>query len=167
SPLERNRVNITISIDEGDVARIREIRFTGNHAFSDSTLRDQMALSTPRWLTGYPGPDKYARQKLQADEETLRSFYLARGYLDFNIESTQVSITPDKQDIHITINILEGERYRVSGVKLAGELLGLDAELSKLIDVKPGEIYNGERINGIGNAVTARLSVLGYALATA
>ena len=167
SPLERNRVNITISIDEGEVAKIREIRFTGNRAFSDSTLRDQMDLSTPGWLTWYTGHDKYARQKLQADQETLRSFYLARGYLDFNIESTQVSISPDKKDIQITINLLEGERYRISGVKLAGELLGLDAELSKLIDVKPGEIYNGERINAIGKAVTDRLSVLGYAFANA
>jgi len=167
SPLERNRVNITISIDEGETARIREIRFTGNHAFSDSQLRDQMELSTPGWLTWYTGHDKYARQKLQADQETLRSFYLARGYLDFNIESTQVSISPDKKDIQITINLLEGERYRISGIKLAGELLGLDAELSRLIDVKPGEIYNGERINGIGKAVTDRLSVLGYAFANA
>jgi len=167
SPLERNRVGITISIDEGDVAKIREIRFTGNRAFSDSTLRDQMELSTPGWLTWYTGHDKYARQKLQADEETLRSFYLARGYLDFNIESTQVSISPDKKDIQITINLLEGERYRVSGVKLAGELLGLDSELSKLIDVKPGEIYNGERINAIAKAITDRLSVLGYAFANA
>jgi outer membrane protein insertion porin family len=167
SPLERNRVNITISIDEGEVARIREIGFTGNHAFSDSQLRDQMELSTPGWLTWYTGHDKYARQKLQADEETLRSFYLARGYLDFNVESTQVSISPDKKDIQITINLLEGERYRVSGIKLAGELLGLEAELSKLIDVKPGEIYNGERINAIGKGVTDRLSVLGYAFATA
>ncbi len=116
SPLERNRVNITISIDEGEVARIREIRFTGNRAFSDSELRDRMELSTPGWLTWYTGHDKYARQKLQADEETLRSFYLARGYLDFNVESTQVSISPDKKDIQITINLLEGERYRVSGV---------------------------------------------------
>ena len=167
SPLERNRVAITMSIDEGEVAKIREIRFTGNHAYSDSELLDQMELSTPGWLTWYTGHDKYARQKLEADEETLRSFYLARGYLDFHVESTQVSISPDKRDIHITINLLEGERYRVSGVKLAGELLGLDQELSKLIDVKPGEIYNGERINDIAKAVTDRLSVLGYAFANA
>lgn len=97
----------------------------------------------------------------------MRSFYLARGYLDFNIESTQVSISPDKKDIEITINLLEGERYRVSGIRMEGELLGLDAELAKLIDVKPGEIYNGERINAIAKAVTDRLSVLGYAFANA
>jgi outer membrane protein insertion porin family len=167
SPLERNRVNITLSVEEGEVARIRRIRFTGNHAFSDSTLLDQMELSTPGWLTWYTGHDKYARQKLQADEETLRSFYLSRGYLDFSIESTQVSISPDKKDIQVTINLLEGDRYRVSGVKLAGELLGLDDELARLINVKPGEVYNGERINGIGKAVTDRLSVLGYAFANA
>jgi outer membrane protein insertion porin family len=167
SPLERNRVNITIAVDEGDVARIREIKFTGNHAFSDSELRDQMELTTPGWLTWYTGHDKYARQKLQADEEKLRSFYLARGYLDFNIESTQVSISPDKTDIQITINLLEGERYTVSGIKLAGELLGLDDELARLINVKPGEVYNGEKINAIGKAVTDRLSVLGYAFANA
>ena len=167
SPLERNRVNISISIDEGEVARIRTIRFTGNHAFSDSALRDQMELSTPGWLTWYTGHDKYARQKLQADQETLRSFYLSRGYLDFNVESTQVSISPDKKDIQITINLLEGERYKVSGVKLAGELLGLEDELSKLVDVKPGQVYNGEQINAIGKAVTDRLSVLGYAFANA
>jgi outer membrane protein insertion porin family len=167
SPLERNRVAITISIDEGEVARIREIRFTGNQAFKDSQLRDQMELTTPGWLTWYTGHDKYARQKLQADEEKLRSYYLARGYLDFNIESTQVSISPDKKDIFITINLLEGERYRVSSVRLAGELLGLDAELSKLVTVKPGEIYNGEKINTIAKAVTDRLSVLGYAFANA
>jgi len=167
SPLERNRVAITVSIDEGEVARIRQIRFTGNHAFSDSTLRDLMELSTPGWLTWYTGHDKYARQKLQADQETLRSFYISRGYLDFNVESTQVSISPDKKDIQITINLLEGDRYRVSSVKLAGELLGLDDELSKLLIVKPGEIYNGERINAICKALTDRLSVLGYAFANA
>ena len=167
SPLERNRVAITISIDEGEVARIREIRFTGNHAFKDSQLRDQMELTTPGWLTWYTGHDKYARQKLQADEEKLRSYYLARGYLDFNVESTQVSISLDKKDIFITINLLEGERYRISSIRLAGELLGLDAELSKLITVKPGEIYNGEKINTIAKAVTDRLSVLGYAFANA
>ncbi len=167
TPVERNRVNVSIAVDEGDASKIRAIRFTGNHAFSDSQLRDQMELSTPNWFTWYNSHDKYARQKLQADEETLRSYYLARGYLDFSLESTQVSITPDKRDIHITINLSEGERYTVSGVKLAGELLGLDAELTQLIDVKAGEVYNGERINALGKRITDRLSVLGYAFATA
>jgi len=167
TPVERNRVNVSIAIDEGETARIRTIQFTGNKAFSDSTLREQMELSTPGWFTWYTSHDKYARQKLQADEETMRSFYLQRGYLDFNIESTQVTISQDKKDIFITINIVEGEKYTVSGVKLAGETLGLDEEFTKMIDVKPGEIYNGERMTAIAKRMTDRLSTLGYAFATA
>jgi outer membrane protein insertion porin family len=167
TPVERNRVNVSIAVDEGEAAKIRTIRFTGNREFSDSQLRDQMELSTPGWFTWYNNRDKYARQKLQADEETLRSFYLSRGYLDFNIESTQVTISPDKKDVYITVNVVEGERYTVSEVKLAGELLGLDAELAQLIDVKHGDVYNGERINAIAKRVTDRLGVLGYAFASA
>jgi len=167
TPVERNRVNVTIAIDEGDTAKIRTIQFTGNTAFSDSTLRDQMELSTPGWFTWYNNHDKYARQKLQADEETLRSFYLARGYLDFNVESTQVTISEDKKSIYLTINLSEGARYTVSSVKLAGETLGLDEEFTRMIDVKPGEIYNGERMTAIAKRMTDRLSVLGYAFATA
>ncbi|SPJ17510.1 Outer membrane protein assembly factor BamA [Burkholderiales bacterium] len=167
TPVERNRVNVSIAIDEGELAKIRVIQFTGNHVFSDSTLREQMELSTPGWFTWYTNHDKYARQKLQADEETLRSYYLARGYLDFNIESTQVTISQDKKDIFITINLVEGDRYTISGVKLAGETLGLDDEFRKMIDVKPGDIYSGERMTAIAKRMTDRLSVLGYAFATA
>ena len=167
TPVERNRVNVAIAIDEGEMAKIRAIQFTGNKVFSDKTLREQMELSTPGWFTWYTNKDKYARQKLQADEETLRSYYLARGYLDFSIESTQVTISEDKKDIYITINIVEGERYTISGVKVAGETLGLDEEFKKMIDVKPGDIYNGERMTAIAKRMTDRLSVLGYAFATA
>jgi len=167
TPVERNRVNITITAEEGDAAKIRSIRFTGNHAFSDSTLRDAMELTTPGWFTWYNSRDKYARQKLQGDLETLRSYYQNRGYLDFNIESTQVTISPDKTSIFMTINLNEGERFTVSEVKLAGELLGLEPELAPLIDVKPGDVYNGERINAIGKRITDRLGTLGYAFATA
>ncbi|MCX8005348.1 MAG: outer membrane protein assembly factor BamA [Burkholderiaceae bacterium] len=167
TPVERNRVNVTIAVDEGEPAKIRSIRFTGNRAFSDGTLRDQMELGTPNWFSWYTKRDQYSRQKLAADLESLRSFYLNRGYLDFNIESTQVSITPDKEEIHITINLTEGERYTVSGVKLAGELLGLDDELAALIDVKAGDVYNAERLNTVAKRITDRLSMLGYAFASA
>jgi len=167
TPVERNRVNVSIAIDEGEMAKIRAIQFTGNKVFSDKTLREQMELSTPGWFTWYTNHDKYARQKLQADEETLRSYYLARGYLDFSIESTQVAISEDKKDIFITINIVEGERYKISSVKVAGETLGLDEEFKQMIDVKPGDIYNGERMTAIAKRMTDRLSVLGYAFATA
>jgi outer membrane protein insertion porin family len=167
TPVERNRVNVLIAIDEGEAARIRSIRFTGNKAFSDGTLRDQIELSTSGWLTWYTKRDQYARPKLAGDLESLRSYYLNRGYLDFRIDSTQVSISPDKRDIHITINVFEGERYTVSQVKLAGELLGLDEELQALIDVKPGDTYNAERLNAVSKRMTDRLGALGYAFATA
>ncbi len=167
TPVERNRVNVAIAIDEGETARIRTIQFTGNHAFSDADLREHMELTTPGWLTWYTNHDKYARQKLQADEETLRSFYLARGYLDFNIESTQVTISQNKKDIFITINLAEGEKYAISAVKVAGETLGLDEEFQRMIDVKPGDTYSGERMTAIAKRMTDRLSELGYAFASA
>jgi outer membrane protein insertion porin family len=167
TPIERNRVNVAMVVDEGDIARIRSITFTGNNIFSDSTLRDAMELSTPTWLTWYSKRDQYSRQKLGADLESIRSFYLNRGFLDFRIESTQVSISPDKNDIFINVNLFEGERYTVSGVKLSGELLGLEEELTALIDVKPGETFNAERINAIAKRITDRMATLGYAFATA
>ncbi len=167
TPIERNRVNVTIAVDESEAASIRAIRFTGNKAFTDSQLRAEMELSTPGWFTWYTKRDQYSRQKLTGDLETLRSFYLNRGYLDFNIESTQVSISENKQDIYVTINLVEGERYTVSQIKLAGELLGLDNELQALVDVKPGDTFNAERLNVISKRITDRLGQLGYAFATA
>jgi outer membrane protein insertion porin family len=167
TPIERNRVNISIVVDEGDIAKIRSIDFTGNALFSDRTLRSTMELTTPNWLSWYTKRDQYSRQKLGADLETLRSFYLNRGYLDFRIDSVNVSISPDKKEIYVTINVFEGERYTVSGVKLGGELLGLDEELKPLIFVKPGDVYNAEQINAISKAITDRMSTLGYAFASA
>jgi outer membrane protein insertion porin family len=167
TPIERNRVNVSIAVNEGEIARIRAITFTGNNVFSDSALRDQMELSTPNWLSWYTKRDQYSRQKLGADLESVRSFYLNRGYLDFRIESTQVSISPDKNDIFINANLSEGERYTVSGVKLSGEMLGLDDELNALIDVRPGEVFNAEKLNAIAKRVTDRMATLGYAFASA
>ena len=167
TPIERNRVNVSMAVNEGEISRIRSITFTGNSVFSDSTLRGVMELSTPNWLSWYTKRDQYSRQKLGADLETLRSYYLNRGFLDFRLESTQVSISPDKNDIYININIFEGDRYTVSGIKLSGELLGLDEELSALIDVKPGDVFNAERLNAIGKRITDRMSTLGYAFSTA
>ena len=130
-PLERNRVAITFDIDEGEVARIREIRFHGNTVFSSDTLTDLMVLSTPGWLTWYNKNDQYSKQKLSSDLETLRSFYQNRGYLEFTVESTQVSITPDREGIYITVNLSEGQRYTVTDVSLelrAGEVTCLIGE---------------------------------------
>jgi outer membrane protein insertion porin family len=167
TPIERNRVNVSMVVNEGDVSRIRSITFTGNNVYSDSTLRTVMELATPNWLSWYTKRDQYSRQKLGADLESVRSYYLNRGYLDFRIESTQVSISPDKNDIFININVHEGERYTVSGVKLSGEMLGLDEELNALVDVKAGEVFNAEKLNAVAKRVTDRMATLGYAFASA
>ncbi len=167
TPIERNRVNVSVAVSEGEISRIRSIAFTGNTVFSEGVLRSQMELSTPNWLSWYTKRDQYSRQKLSADLETLRSYYLNRGYLDFKIDSVQVSISPDKRDIFVSVTVTEGERYTVSGVKLSGEMLGLEEELQPLIDVRAGEVFSAEKINASAKRVTDRLSALGYAFASA
>ena len=167
TPLERNRVNITFNVDEGDVATIKQIHVVGNKAFSEKTLIKELTLTTPGWFTWYTKSDQYSKQKLNGDLETLRSFYLNRGYLEFNVESTQVSITPDKKDIYITVNISEGEKYTVSDVKIAGEALVTEQELKKLIKIKAGETYSGEKLTESTKAIQDRLGALGYAFANA
>lgn len=163
TPLERNRVAVSLAIDEGDVARITSIRIVGNKAFSEAALLDQIKLSTPRLMSWYTKSDQYSREKLAGDLEALRSFYLNRGYLEFNVDSTQVSITPDRREIVITINVTEGEQYRVSGVKFGGELLGREDEFQKLMRLKPGEVFSGERLTASTKAINDRLGELGYA----
>src|ERR1700675_3002935 len=123
TPQERNRVAVNFTVEEGDVAKIANINIVGAQAFPESTLIKEMQLSTSGWFTWYTKNDQYSKQKLQADLETLRSYYTNRGYLQFNVDSTEVSITPDKDDIYITVNISEGPRYTFSDVRLAGELL--------------------------------------------
>jgi outer membrane protein insertion porin family len=165
TPLERNRVGVNFSVVEGDIAKIKQINIIGAAAVSEVDLLELMALRTPGWLTWYTKNDQYSKQKLSGDLEKLRSFYLDRGYLEFNIDSTQVSISPDKQDIYITINIAEGERYTVSSVKLAGQLLLPEDELTKLVQVKPGEIFSREKMTDTTKAISERLGNEGYAFA--
>jgi outer membrane protein insertion porin family len=165
TPLERNRVGVNFSVVEGEIAKIKQINIIGAAAVSEADLLELMALRTPGWLTWYTKNDQYSKQKLSGDLEKLRSFYLDRGYLEFNIDSTQVSISPDKQDIYITINITEGERYTVSSVKLAGQLLLPEDELTKLVQVKPGEIFSREKMTDTTKAISERLGNEGYAFA--
>jgi len=167
TPLERNRVGINFSVTEGAVAKIRGINLVGVRAFPERALLDELALRTPGWLTWYTKQDQYSRQKLSADLETLRSYYLNRGFLDFTIDSTQVSITPDKQDIYITVNVTEGERYTVSEVQLSGQALLPMAELEKLVRIKAGDIYSRERLVESVKAINDRLGNDGYAFANA
>ena len=165
TPQERNRVAVNFTIVEGDAARITRINIVGAQAFSESQLMKEMQLTTPGWLTWYTKNDQYSKQKLQADLESLRSFYQNRGYLEFAVESTQVSITPDKDDIYITININEGPRYTVSDIKLAGELMVPESELLALVKVRPGDVYSRERLQATAKDISDRLGADGYAFA--
>lgn len=167
TPLERNRVGINIAVTEGDVAKIRGINIVGANAFPESELVGLFVLRTPGWLTWYTKHDRYARERLAADIETLRSHYQNRGYLDFNVDSTQVSITPDRKDIYVTINVIEGEKYSVSEVQLSGQMLVPREELEKLIQLKPGDVFSREKLAASTKAISERLGNDGYAFANA
>ena len=165
TPLDRNRVGINFHVDEGKTAKIRKINVVGNKNFREKELLGEFALRTPGLLTWFTKEDQYSKQKLGADLESLRSFYLNRGYLEFSIESTQVSITPDMRDIYITVNIAEGPKYTVSEVKLGGELLLPEEELRKLIKIAPGDVFARERLTESVKLITDRLGDDGYAFA--
>ncbi len=165
TPIERNRVNLTFSVTEGDVAKIKEMRIVGAQTFSESTLLSQLDLSTPTWLSWYTKSDRYSQAKLNADIEVLKSYYQSRGFLEFKVNSTQVAISPNKQKITITLNISEGERFVVSAVKLEGYFLGRDDEFKALITVKPGEPYNINQVTQTIKAFTEFYGNFGFAFA--
>ena len=165
TPIERNRVNLTFTVVEGEVAKIKEIRVAGNKVFSESTLLGLFDLDTGGWLSFYTKSDRYSRTKLNADIETLRSYYLTRGYLEFKVNSTQVAISPDKQGISITLNISEGERFVVSGVKLEGNYLTKDEEFKSLVAIKPGEAYNADAVAATTKAFSDYFGTFGFAFA--
>jgi outer membrane protein insertion porin family len=165
TPLERNRVGINFTIEEGAAARIKQINVVGAKAFKEKELLGLLELTTPGFLTWYTKNDQYSRQKLSADLEKLKSFYMNRGYLEFSVESTQVSISPDKQDVFITVNVMEGDRYQVSSVKLAGDFSISEDELRKLVTIKTGDVFSRERLNESTKAVGDRLGKEGYAFA--
>jgi outer membrane protein insertion porin family len=165
TPLPRNRVGISFDVFEGDLARIKEIRFIGNKAFPEGTLLDEMELTTSGIMTWYTGTDKYSREKLEGDMERIRSFYLDRGYLEFTAEPPQVTISPDRQDIAITITVNEGKPYKVRQVRLAGDLLGLDDQIKPLVTVKDGDTFSSAKTNATAKAITDYLGGLGYAFA--
>ena len=165
TPIERNRVNVTFTVTEGEVAHISEIRIVGNKAFDESTLRGLFDLTTSGWLTFYTKNDRYSRVKLNADLETLKAFYLNRGYLEFAIESTQVTISPDKQDITITVNIREGQPYTVTSITLDGDYLGREDEFKALVRIRPGELFNAEAVAATTRAFTDLFGNFGYAFA--
>ena len=165
TPQERNRVNVTFAITEGTAARITDLRVVGATAFSEGTLKGLFELTVGGWLNWYTKADRYSRAKLNADLETLRAYYLNRGYLEFNVESTQVAISPDKQDITITINIKEGQPYTVTAVNLEGDYLGKEEDFKTLVTIRPGEPYRAEAVADTTRAVIDRFGTFGYAFA--
>jgi outer membrane protein insertion porin family len=165
TPIERNRVNLTFTVTEGEPTRIKDIHIVGAKTFSESTLKDQMELDTGGWLSWYTKADRYSRTRLNADLEALRSYYLQRGFLEFRIDSTQVAISPDKKDISVTINVTEGERYVVQAVRLEGDYLGKEEEFKTLVRIKPGEPYNADLVTETTKAFTDYFGNFGYAFA--
>ena len=165
TPLERNRVGILIDVSEGRVARIRQISIIGNHTFSDKELLDEFSLTTPTLFSAFTKSDQYSKQALSADLETLRTYYLDRGYLKFHINSTQVSITPDKKDIYITVNITEGDQYRIRVVTLSGDLVVPAEEIFPLININPGDVFSRKRVTESVDHISSLLGNQGYAFA--
>jgi outer membrane protein insertion porin family len=165
TPLERNRISLAFTIDEGDVSKIVDINIIGASDFSESTLLKEFELSTGGWLSFFTKDDQYSKQKLSGDLEKLKSFYLNRGYLEFSIDSTQVSITPDKEKIYITINISEGPVYTVSGIKFAGDLKITEDEMRGLLLFKAGETFSRQKVVDSVKQITDRLGNDGYSFA--
>jgi outer membrane protein insertion porin family len=165
TPIERNRVTIMFNVDEGDVAKIKGINIVGNKAFSDKQLREILQLNTSGWFTWYSKADQYSKQKLTGDLESIKSWYGNHGYLEATVESTQVAITPDKKEIYLTINITEGEKYTITGVKMEGETFGREQELKQLILLRPGQTYSGELLEASNKRISDRLASFGYAFA--
>lgn len=165
TPLERNRADINIAVTEGPPARIREINIVGNEQFKDAPLLKLFSLGPAPWYAIFSSRDQYSKQKLAGDLERLRNFYQDRGYLEFNIESTQVSITPDKEDIYVTVNISEGGRFTVGEVKLAGKFVLPEEDLRALVLVQPGAVFSRKLVTESAKKISDRLADEGYAFA--
>jgi outer membrane protein insertion porin family len=165
TPVERNRVALSFTVSEGTHAKISDIRIVGNKVYSEATLRNLLGLDTGNWMSWYTKSNRYSRAKLNADLETLRSYYLARGYLEFRIDSTQVAMASNKQDISITINVTEGERFVVSAVRLAGNYLEREDEFKTLVTIRPGQAYNADQVAETVQAFTEHFGRFGYAFA--
>ena len=165
TPLERNRVGIQFDVTEGKPARIREITLVGNQAFADKKLLNLFVLGPAPWYAIFSSRDQYSKQKLAADLEALRNFYQDQGYLEFNVESTQVSITPDKENIYVTVNVVEGKKYTFTGFKLAGTFPVPQQELEALVTLRPGSTFSRKALTESTKAITDRLANDGYAFA--
>ena len=165
TPLERNRIAVRFDVVEGDVAKIRQISIIGNKAYKETDLLAQFKLRTPGIMTWYTKDDQYSKQKLSGDIESLKSYYLDRGYLEFNVDSTQVSITPDRKDVYISVGVTEGPQFSVSNVNVAGEMLIPREDALKLVQIKAGDIFSRVKLTESTKAISDRLGNDGYAFA--
>ncbi|MCW5577860.1 MAG: outer membrane protein assembly factor BamA [Dokdonella sp.] len=163
--LDRNRVEIAINIAEGKAAKIKHLNIVGNTTYSDKQIEGDFESSTSNWTSWYSKDDQYSREKLSGDLEKLQSYYMDRGYADFDVESTQVSISPDKRKMYVVASIKEGEVYKISDIKLTGTLVLREEDLRKLIQVKDGEVFSRKKVEQSVDAITAALSNIGYAFA--
>jgi outer membrane protein insertion porin family len=161
-PEPRNRVAINIDVDEGNVAAIKHINVVGNEIFTDEELSDEFALQTTGWLSFFTNDDKYSKEKLTGDLETLTSYYMDRGYLQFRIDSTQVSVSPNKKEVYITANIHEGEMFTVSGVDLSGDLVLPEEDLRRFLLVSEGQVFSQQMVTSTEEFLTRRLGDEGY-----
>lgn len=165
TPLERNRVSVSIEVSEGLTARIKRINVIGNEVFPDKELLDEFELITSGQASIFSSSDRYSKQILTGDLEKLKSYYLDRGYIDFRIDSTQISITPDKRDIYITVVVTEGEVFTISDIKLAGELVRPKEEFFQLIKIKRGETFSRKKTTSSSERISSLLSEHGFAFA--
>ncbi len=163
--LDENRVEINVEISEGKTALIKQINVVGNNAFTDKEILKKFKQNTPTMFSFFTKSDQYSKQKMGADLESLRSLYLDNGYINFNIDSTQVSITPDKNDVYITINITEGDQFLVSSVKLAGDLIVDQEELFKLVTIQKGMVFSRKEVTKSSSKISDRIGDEGYAFA--
>ncbi|WP_091344642.1 outer membrane protein assembly factor BamA [Alkalimonas amylolytica] len=161
--LPRNRVNVIIKFDEGDAASVRQINIVGNEVFDNDTLLSvfESGQDKPWWR--FLSSDRYQKQTLQGDFERVQSYYLDRGYLRFSIDSSQVSVSPDKSSVYVTLNVTEGEQYTVTGVRFAGDLIGQDALIERIVPIRPGELYNGALVTFTEETISRILARFGYA----
>jgi outer membrane protein insertion porin family len=165
TPLDRNRVDIQITVDEGKAAKIRDINIVGNETFAESDIRGGWESSTTNWLSWYRRDDQYSREKLQGDLEKLQNYYLDRGYVDFNVESTQVAVSPTRQDMFITANVTEGDVYTISGVSVSGDTIVPQEEVEKMVVIKEGATFSRALLELTSDSITTMLANIGYAFA--
>jgi len=158
-----NTVRVQVNVNEGDRARIRQVNIVGNEAFDEDEIRENFELDTANWLSWFRQDDRYAKESLEGDLETLRSFYMDRGYADFEVESTQVAISPNKKDIYVTVNIDEGDVYTISDVKLVGDMVIDEAYLRNFILAQPGSVFNLNLLTQTSDLMSFRLGEEGYA----